>query len=288
MSNIEVNHECCGEVRVTCLVDNTSDLGSQLWGEHGTAFLIEVAGTKVLFDTGQSGDVLAHNLSKLKQDLLGLSCIVFSHGHYDHTGGVERILSMAGDVEVVAHTALFTERIARAERGPDRSIGIPFSHRHLESRCHLRLTDTPVEVAPGIFTSGQVPRDAGPEPLDRRLLVKNGEQWELDRVPDDLSLVVRTRKGLVLLLGCCHAGLINTLEHVRATFSEKVFAILGGTHLAHVDDAILSESVEAAKGRYGVQYAYVGHCSGARGLLAFAEAFGERGLPCQAGLSLSF
>lgn len=277
-----------GELRVTCLVDNTAELSSELWAEHGSAFLVEAAGNKVLFDTGQSGDVLAHNLSALNKDLRGLSAIVLSHGHYDHSGGLDRVLSMVEGVEVVAHPAILDERIARSERGPQKSVGIPFSRQHLEARCRLRLAKESVEVAPGILTTGQVPRGSGPEPRDPRLLVRHGEQLVADSLLDDLSLVLRTRTGLVILLGCCHAGLINTLEHIKTTFSSEILAILGGTHLANVVDSTLRETVTAVKERYGVQYAYVGHCSGTRGLLAFAEIFGARGRPCPAGLSLTF
>ena len=276
------------EFRVSCLVDNTAGLSSGLWAEHGSAFLVEAATVKVLFDTGQSGEVLVHNLAALKQDLQGLSSVVLSHGHYDHTGGVDHVLSMFGDVEVVAHPTIFAERIARDDCGQEKPIGIPFSRQHLEAKCCLRLTKEPVEVAPGVFTTGQVPRGFGPEPQDPRLLVRKGEQLVVDPLLDDLSLVLNTQNGLVILLGCCHAGLINTLEHVKKTFSGEMLAILGGTHLANVDDGSLRETVTAVKDRYGVQYAYVGHCSGFRGLLAFAEIFGERGRPCPAGLCLTF
>ena len=277
-----------GDFRVTCLVDNTAGLSSGLWAEHGVAFLVETADAKVLFDTAQSGDVLAHNLSVLNKDLQNLSCIVLSHGHYDHTGGLERVLSMTGDVEIVAHPAIFDERFSGDAGGQEKSVGIPFSRQHLETKCHLRLTKDPVEVAPGIFTTGQVPRGAGPEPQDPRLQIRNGEQVFVDPLLDDMSLVLETRDGLVVLLGCCHAGLINTLEHVAKAYPSEIHAIIGGTHLANINDRDLRDTVTAVKKRYGVQQAYVGHCSGYRGLLAFAEIFGERGRPCPAGLCLTF
>ena len=277
-----------GEVRVTCLVDNTAELSSGLWAEHGSAFLVETMDTMVLFDTGQSGDVLVHNLSELGTDLSGLSSVVLSHGHYDHTGGIEHVLSITGKLDVIAHTAIFDERIARDENGAEKQIGIPFSREHLETNCRLRLAAEPVAVASGIFTTGQVPRGHGSEPRDPRLLVRNGERLVVDPLLDDLSLVLRTRNGLVVLLGCCHAGLINTLEHVTKTFADVVTAILGGTHLAKAEEGDLRNTVTLVKELYGVQYAYVGHCSGTRGLLAFAEVFGENGRPCPAGLRLTF
>jgi 7,8-dihydropterin-6-yl-methyl-4-(beta-D-ribofuranosyl)aminobenzene 5'-phosphate synthase len=270
------------------LVDNTADLRSGLWAEHGSAFLVERGDTKVLFDTGQSGDVLAHNLSVLNKDFNGLSCIVLSHGHYDHTGGLERALDLAGNVEVVAHPGIFDERVARNETGVDKEVGIPLTREILESRCILRLTREPFEVAPGMYTTGQVPRGKGPEPRDARLLVKHGNEVVPDPLLDDQSLVLMGRHGVVALLGCCHAGLLNTLEHIRATFSSDIHAIMGGTHLARADYITLQETVMAAKERFGIRYAYVGHCTGARGYLAFDKAFGQHGRTCPAGLSLTF
>jgi 7,8-dihydropterin-6-yl-methyl-4-(beta-D-ribofuranosyl)aminobenzene 5'-phosphate synthase len=277
-----------GEFQVTCLVDNTVKLSSGLWAEHGSAFLIESEDAKVLFDTGQSGEVLAHNLAALNKDLQGVSKLVLSHGHYDHTGGIEHVLSKVGDVEVVAHPSIFDERISRDAGGREKSVGIPFSREYLETKCRLRLSTDPVEVAPGIFTSGQVPRGSGREPRDPRLQIRNGEQLVVDPLLDDLSLILKTRKGLVILLGCCHAGLINTMEHVSTAFSGRILALMGGTHLANVENSVLLETVTAVKERYGVQNAYVGHCSGFRGLLAFAKVFGEHCLPSNAGLSVTF
>ena len=277
-----------GEYRVTCLVDNTAQLSSGLWAEHGSAYLVETAEAKVLFDTGQSGEVLAHNLTVLDKDLSDLSSIVLSHGHYDHTGGLERVLSMCEGAEVVAHPAVFDDRIARDKSGGEKTVGMSLSRQSLSSRCHLRLTADQFEVAPGIFTTGQVPRDAGPEPRDPRLQVRDGDRTVVDPLLDDLSLILDTGSGLVVLLGCCHAGLINTLEHITTKFAGEILAIVGGTHLAGTEDEVLRETVSAVRERFGVQSVYVGHCSGFRALLAFADVFGERSLPCHAGLCLTF
>jgi len=276
------------EFSVTCLVDNTADLKSDLWAEHGSALLVECGSSKVLFDTGQSGDVLTHNLSVMHKDLNGLSAIVLSHGHYDHTGGLRQALSLAGEVDVIAHPGVFEQRFARIEGGEYKEIGIPTSREYLEDRCKLRLMREPVEVAEGIFTTGQIPRGNGPEPRDARLIVKHNDAVTPDPLLDDQSLVLMARHGLVVLMGCCHAGVVNTLEHVRATFSNDIHAIVGGTHLARADYVTLQESVLVAKERFGVRYAYVGHCTGARGFLAFEKAFGQHCRMCPAGLSLTF
>lgn len=276
-----------GGFRLTCLVDNTAQLSSRLWAEHGLAFLIEAHGAKILFDTGQSGTVLAHNLAVLGEDLRDLSAIVLSHGHYDHTGGLAEALSRAEGVEVVAHPDVFRERFSRRDEGL-KSIGLPFARREIEARARLRLERGPVEVAPGVMTTGQIPRGLGLEARESRHVVREGERLVPDPFHDDQALVLRTGRGLVVVLGCCHAGLVNTLEHVRNAFGGRVRAILGGTHLARADDASLARAIAAVRDEYDVEELYLGHCTGARGFIAFAQALGERVKPCPAGLRIEF
>lgn len=276
-----------GEYRITCLVDNTVQLSSRFWAEHGLAFLVEARGAKILFDTGQSGTVLAHNLGVLGEDLRGLSAIVLSHGHYDHTGGLAEALSLAEGVEVIAHPDVFRERFSRRDEGL-KSIGLPFPRREIEARARLRLERGAVEVAPGVMTTGQIPRGFGPETREPRHVVREGGRLVPDPFHDDQPLVLRAGRGLVVVLGCCHAGLINTLEHVRSTFGGEIHAILGGTHLAKADDGRLARAIAAVRDEYDVEELYLGHCTGMRGFIAFAQALGERVKPCPAGLRLEF
>ncbi|HDH10195.1 MAG TPA: MBL fold metallo-hydrolase [Chloroflexi bacterium] len=275
------------EFRITCLVDNTAQLSSRFWAEHGLSFLVEARNAKVLFDTGQSGAVLAHNLALLGEDLQDLSAIVLSHGHYDHTGGLAEALSLAKGVEVIAHPDVFRERFSRRD-GELKSIGLPFPRPEIEARARLRLEREAIEVVPGVMTTGQIPRGFGPETREPRHVVREEGKLVPDPFYDDQALVLRTERGLVVVLGCCHAGLINTLERVRSIFGGKIHAILGGTHLARADDACLTQAIAAVKDEYEVEQLYLGHCTGMRGFLAFAQALGERVKPCPAGLRLEF
>jgi len=272
--------------RITCLVDNTAGLGSRLWGEHGSAFLIESGDRGILFDTGQSGEVFAHNLSVLGLNLVGLRAIVLSHGHYDHVGGLDTVLSLTGEVDVVAHPAVFNNRFARSAKGEPKPIGFTHPRSQLEPRARWRLEAEPLEVAPGVWATGEIPRTVDAGHVDDRLVIRQAQGWVPDPLVDDQALVLTSKQGLTLLLGCCHAGLLNTLSHVERLFERPVRTVIGGTHLGRADEESLVHVMTALERHHDVESYRVGHCTGPRGLIAFTRAFGLRARSCHAGFRL--
>lgn len=271
---------------LTCLVDNTAQLSSGLWGEHGLSVLVEGPDTRVLFDTGQSGAVLAHNLEQLGVDLQGCGALVLSHGHYDHTGGLQEVLGRTGPLDVYAHSGVFEERYARRGDGTFKPVGVTMGHAELEGRARVHLSTEPQKVASGVCTTGRIRRGAGAVPFDSHLVVRRGGGWIPDPIDDDLALVLETQRGLVVLAGCCHAGLVNTLAHVRQIWKRPVVALIGGTHQLAAEPAELQDAIDAVRDDFQLQRLVLGHCTGAQAYAAFAHAMPEQVEPLFSGWRL--
>jgi 7,8-dihydropterin-6-yl-methyl-4-(beta-D-ribofuranosyl)aminobenzene 5'-phosphate synthase len=274
---------------ITCIVDNSVSAGSRCWGEHGLAFLIETGAGRVLVDTGSSGTVLLHNLEVLEIAPESLVAVAISHAHYDHTGGLPALLPrLRPETPLFAHAELFRERYARrsADAKPV-SIGLPFAPALLEGNIALRLNAAPQEIAPGLWTTGEIAPRAEPEGRSDSHGVVDGDAWLPDPYRDDMSLVAKVADGLILICGCCHAGLLNTLAHVQRTFAGPVRTIIGGTHLGQADAAHLRHVGEVLAQMPGLAHVYLNHCSGHPALLALTEALGaEIVQPLPAGARL--
>jgi len=248
--------------RITILCDNSVGPLSGTLGEHGFSLLIEPSvGDPLLFDTGQ-GLTLLHNARQMNKDLSLVKQVVISHGHYDHSGGLMPLLQECGRKQVFSHPSVFKSRYRVKDTGECYPISIPASREDLEAAGAIfDLSREFRTVAPGIILTGEVPRVTDFEIGDQGLYCDCSRQ-ELDTTPDDQSLILETEKGLVLVLGCCHAGLVNTIEHVAyMTGRRDIFAIIGGTHLGFCSQEQITKAVFALR-KLGIKKLAVGHCTG--------------------------
>jgi 7,8-dihydropterin-6-yl-methyl-4-(beta-D-ribofuranosyl)aminobenzene 5'-phosphate synthase len=216
----------------------------------------------------------------LDKDLRSVIKIFISHGHHDHTGGLPEVLKLKGKVDVHVHPHVFLDRIAvLKEDGKEtkRFVGIPYKKVYLESLGANFVFNTDfMQVEKGIYLTGEVPRRTEFEKPDPRLFHEMGGKTVQDTFPDDQSLILDSEKGLILILGCAHSGMINVINHViNKIGKEKFYAILGGTHLDFLTPEQLEESIKSLK-KMEIEKIGVSHCTGMRAAFRLHQEFGDR------------
>jgi 7,8-dihydropterin-6-yl-methyl-4-(beta-D-ribofuranosyl)aminobenzene 5'-phosphate synthase len=265
--------------RLTVVCENTAGPVPGILGEHGFSVLIERPGNTLLFDTGQ-GRTIMHNLECLKKDPDRIDAIALSHGHYDHTGGLKQLLQRRGSIDIFCHPAALSERFVAVKTGSRtgyRSAGIPFPQRELAPLGARFVFNTDfTEIAKGLYLTGKVPRMTSFEKNDSRLKVKKAGRYVQDIIPDDQSLVFDSKKGLVVVLGCAHSGMINTLNYITARLpAKKIHTVIGGTHMGFLAEAQLEETIEHLR-RIPFKKIGASHCTGLTPAARLMHAFGER------------
>ena len=262
-------------IKITLVVDNEAP--PELVAEHGFAAWIDTGNECFLFDTGQ-GAALIPNAAALGIDLSRARALVLSHGHYDHTGAVRAFLDINPDAPVIyGHDATIGRFSCRPDEQAPRQIGMAEEVR--QALCQLPaerriVLDVPRYLRPGIGITGPVPRNStfedtgGPFYLDP-------DKAQADPITDDLSLWFETSDGLVVLTGCCHSGLVNTVRQAqRISGVTRIRGIIGGLHLLNAGaerlDATLAFLHECAP-----DFLLPCHCTGAQVIERLHAEFGE-------------
>lgn len=255
------------EVRIlsTMLTDNAGV------GEWGFAAIVIADGRPILFDTGARPDTVAKNVRELKVDLNGVTDVILSHNHTDHTGGLVTLRREYPKSLGRAHVApgIFFERLSGTPMLGTRRAYEAAGGKFVE---HAGF----VEIAPGVWLTGPVPRKYHERNWSGAGQLRDaaGKQAE-DNLPEDMSMVIDTPQGLVLISGCGHAGLINTLEHIRNKFgaARPVHAAIGGFHLFPASDSHLDWTASKLK-EFGLENFVGAHCTGIEATYRIRERLG--------------
>jgi 7,8-dihydropterin-6-yl-methyl-4-(beta-D-ribofuranosyl)aminobenzene 5'-phosphate synthase len=248
------------EVKITTLSENTANYG--VLGEWGLSILIEADGKNILMDTGLSISAV-YNADRMGIDLTGISTIVLSHGHADHTGGLLDALKKSEGTSVIAHPDIWIPKYVQRSKDDFQYIGMPSPRKELES-CGARFifSDKPVPISEHITTTGEIEMLTDYEIIDGNMFVKDDGQMLPDKLADDLALVIDTEYGLVVILGCAHRGLINTLHHAqKITGKELIYAVIGGTHLFLAGKERIERTIADLKDMK-IKKLGVSHCTG--------------------------
>jgi len=265
------------KTRLTILCENSVGVPFDVIGEHGFSCFVETDCGNYLFDTGQGFAILQNSLA-LKKDLRSINAIMISHGHYDHTGGLPTVLKLKGPVDVHGHKHMFARRLW-AVNEVIRDIGIPYRRSYLESLgARFKLDTVMVEIGPNIYLTGEIPRKSAFEGSDPNmtLISDDGTQVHPDPLLDDLSMVVNTDKGLVIVLGCAHAGMVNIIDYViNQLDNDRIFAVIGGTHLGFSTDRQFKETLKVID-QYKIDRIGVSHCTGLEKASQLQAHLGQR------------
>ena len=275
-------------IQILTLSENTAGI-PRLMSEWGISILVEMEDQKILFDTGQRISA-ACNANVLGVNLPGIDKIALSHGHFDHTGGLRHILmGMKKEVEVIAHPDIWDTKYAKRPDSNYMYIGIPFQKNELESLgANFVYTRDAMWLNDNLVIPGEIPLANDYEEIDPGLLIKKGDQFKPDPLLDDRALIIKTELGLVVIAGCAHRGIINTLNYARELTGEKrIHAVMGGIHLMYTSE-IRMELTIAAFREMDVQRIGVSHCTGQWASARLAQEFGDKFFFNNAGTAISF
>jgi 7,8-dihydropterin-6-yl-methyl-4-(beta-D-ribofuranosyl)aminobenzene 5'-phosphate synthase len=262
------------QIRLTILSENRV-ASPNLLAEQGLAIHIGTNRGDILFDTGQT-DACVKNAAHLGINWDDLKAVFLSHGHYDHSGGLPAVLSRFRSIDVYCHPALIHKRYRIYPEGR-KDIGVPWDKKEMDAKGARFIYKThATELLPDIWISGEIPRHTDYEQIDESYQLRVAESFIHDEIHDDMTLTMNTVQGLVIILGCGHAGPINSIRHaMRVTGRNEIHAVIGGMHLQHATDEKIEKIVNSLQS-LNPHLLVPLHCTGFKAINLMITRFKDR------------
>lgn len=294
MSTDILDHAVADQVKITVLIDDNSGFERNILAQHGISLLIDIdsggINKRILFDTGQSAMPILHNMKQLKINPESIDMIVLSHCHWDHTSGLVDILKeMPRIIPIIAHPSIF--RAAYKTEPFLMYTGVSNENKLdkiINTNGQLVLIDEPICLMKGVITTGEVERTTDFE----FQVTENYTILDCKKCPDifvdELALAINIyNKGLLIITGCSHAGIVNIIEHTKKiTGIGKVYGIVGGLHLIKASDERINNTLSRLLA-LDIELIALGHCTGIKAMSKFSDAFVNKCINLHSGKVIS-
>jgi 7,8-dihydropterin-6-yl-methyl-4-(beta-D-ribofuranosyl)aminobenzene 5'-phosphate synthase len=230
------------------IVYDNNPYDCRLKSSWGFACLIELKGKTVLFDTGGDGEILLYNMKVLSKGPTAIDAVILSHIHGDHTGGLWSLLREKPTLKIY-----IPESFPQA-----------FEQRVEEYGAEVVRVDTPLEIGPGIYSTG-----------------------EMDHGIKEQSLLIHASKGMILITGCAHPGILEIIKKAKTTARKDIYMVVGGWHLSWEGEMEIKGIIDAFQ-KMGIRKVAPCHCTGDRAVAIFRSEYGQRFIKAGAGCIIEF
>lgn len=253
-------------MKLTTLIENNLRDRQDLYAEHGLSIHIEIDGKNILFDTGKSGKFI-DNARKLNIDLNKLDMVIISHGHYDHSGGLKRLINEVNPkCDLYLGDGFFNPKYSLRQADNYEYTGNSFDLAFLKEKNvnSIFIKEDLKYLSDNLFVVTNFLSDKAFENTNQTMFLKEDGAYKKDPFADEIAMGIKTHKGLVLVVGCSHAGIVNILETIIKRTGMKIYAVIGGLHLVKEDDEQINNIIAYLKEK-DIKLIAACHCTGKQG-----------------------